>query len=152
MKKIHVVAAALLACSGAAIAASPFDQWKGKMKEGLYEYKMDMEMAGGPPGMGKMPTQTVQRCVTAKDLEEGNFTRGANQKQDCEFQDVKMSGNNGTYKMVCKGQNPMTADVKIAMHDGGFTSDMNMTMAHGPGGQQMTMKQHMVGTYKGACK
>jgi hypothetical protein len=146
MKKISIAAIALFSC-GAAFAAGPFDQFKGKMKEGMYEYKMDMEMPGG---MGKMPTQTIQRCVTAKDLEEGNFARGANQKQDCEFQDVKFSGSTGSYKMVCKGQNPMTADVKMAFRDNGFTSDMNMTMNQG--GQQMTMKQHMDGKYLGACK
>jgi len=151
VKKISVIAAALAACCGTAIAAGPFDQFKGKMKEGQYEYKMDMEMPGMPGGMGKH-SQTVQRCVTAKDLEEGNFARGPQHKQDCEFQDVKFSGNTGSYKMVCKGQNPMTADVKMAFRDNGFTSDMKMSMAQGPGGQPMTMNQHMEGKYLGACK
>jgi Protein of unknown function (DUF3617). len=38
----------------------------------------------------------------------------------------------------------------MAFRDGGFTSDMNMTMTQQ--GQEMHMKQHMEGTYKGACK
>ena len=149
MKKISIVGVALFASCGVAIAAGPFDAMKGKMKEGLYEYKMDMDMPNMPGGM-KMPTQTVQKCVTAKELDEGNFARGANQNQDCQVSDVNFSGNNGSYKMVCKGQHPMTADVKLAFRDNGFTSDMNMTMNQG--GQQMNMKQHLDGTYKGACK
>ena len=147
--KTLTLAAALAACCGAALAAGPFDAFKGKMKEGLYEYKMDIDMPGMPGGMGKH-SQTIQHCVTSKDLEEGNFARGPQHKQDCEFQDVKFSGNNGSYKMVCKGKNPMTADVKMVFRDGGFASDMNMTMNQG--GQQMTMKQHMDGKYLGACK
>ena len=150
MKKTFVVAAALFATWAVAAAAGPFDAMKGKMKEGLYEYKMDMDMPGMPGGMGKMPTQTIQKCVTAKEMEEGNFARGPNQKQDCEIKDVKFSGNEGSYKMVCSGQHPMTADVKLHFRDNGFTSDMNMTMNQG--GQQMNMKQHLEGTYKGACK
>jgi hypothetical protein len=148
MKHIAFAAAALFSCCGVAVAAGPFDQFKGKMKEGLYEYKMDIDMPGMPGGMGKH-SQTIQHCVTPKDLESGNFQKGAQQK-DCDFQDVKFSGNNASYKMVCKGQNPMTADVKMTFRDNGFTSDMNMTMNQG--GQQMTMKQHMDGKYLGACK
>jgi hypothetical protein len=148
MKKISIVGAALFASCGVALAAGPFDAMKGKMKEGLYEYKMDVDMPNMPAGM-KMPTQTIQKCVTAKELDEGNFARGANQKQDCEIKDVNFSGNNGSYKMVCNGTNPMTADVKMVFRDNGFTSDMNMTMNQG--GQQMHMKQHLDGTYKGAC-
>lgn len=146
-----VAAAALLAICGAA-TAGPFDAMKGKMKEGMYEYKMDMDMPNMPAGMGKMPTQTIQKCVTAKELDEGNFARGPQQKQDCEVKDVNFFGNEGSYKMVCSGKNAMTADVKMHFRDGGFTSDMNMTMAQGPGGQPMNMKQHLEGKYLGACK
>ncbi len=148
MNKLSIVAVAACAACGAAIAANPFDQMRGKMKEGLYEYKMDIDMPGMPGGMGKH-SQTIQHCVTPQDLEKGSFAKTPNEK-DCEFQDVKFSGNTASYKMVCKGKNPMTADAKLTFRDNGFTSDMNMTMNQG--GQQMTMKQHMDGKYLGACK
>jgi hypothetical protein len=46
--------ACLAATSTAAFAAGPFgDAFKGKMKEGLYEVRMEMEMPGMPQGMGK---------------------------------------------------------------------------------------------------
>ena len=147
MKKLSVIAIIAASC-GTALAAGPFDQFRGKMKEGLYEYKMDMEMPGMPAGMGKQ-SMTMQHCVTAKDIEGGDFARGdRNRQKDCEFQDMKVSGNTATYKMVCKNQ--MTADTKMTFRDNGFVSDMKMTMNHG--GQVMTTNQHMESRYLGACK
>jgi hypothetical protein len=150
MKKLFVIAITATFC-GAAFAAGPFDQFKGKMKEGLYEYKMDMEMPGMPTGMGKH-SMTMQHCVTAKDIEGGDFAKGDTGKQpkDCDFQDVKVSGNTASYKMVCKGQNEMTADTKMTFRDNGFVSDMKMTMNQD--GKVMNMTQHMEGKYLGACK
>ncbi|HET9576793.1 MAG TPA: DUF3617 family protein [Usitatibacter sp.] len=150
MKKLCVIAITAAFC-GAAFAAGPFDQFKGKMKEGLYEYKMNMEVPGMPQGMA-MPAMTMQHCVTQKDIEGGDFTKGDRNRQpkDCEFQDMKVSGNTATYKMVCKGEHPMSADTKIVFRDNGFVSDMKMTMNHG--GQAMTTNQHMESRYLGACK
>jgi hypothetical protein len=150
MKKISVVAAALAACCGTAIAAGPFDAFKGKMKEGLYEYTMKTEMPGMPAGMAGKP-MTIQHCVTAKDLDQGNFAKSPHEK-DCSFEDVKVSGNTASYKMVCKGGNKMNADVKMTFGDGSFMSDTKMTMSQGPNGQPMTVTQHMEGKYIGACK
>jgi uncharacterized protein DUF3617 len=144
MNKLSIAAIAALACCGTAFAG-PFDQLKGKMKEGLYEYKMDMEMPGMPGGMGKQ-SHTMQHCVSAKDIEGGDFAKGA-QKSNCEFQDVKVSGNNASYRMVCP---EMTADTKMSFRDNGFVSDMKMSMKQG--GQVMNMTQHMEGKYLGPCK
>lgn len=150
MKKLCVILLTSAFC-GAALAAGPFDQFRGKMKEGLYEYKMDMEMPNMPQGMGKH-TMTMQHCVTQKDIEGGDFAKSDRERREhnCEFQDMKVSGNTASYKMVCKGQNPMTADTKMTFRDNGFVSDMKMTMNQG--GQPMTMNQHMEGRYLGACK
>ena len=57
MKRLTVAALAALMASGSVLAAGPFDPIRGKMKEGMYEYKMDMDM-GQMPGMpppGQMP-------------------------------------------------------------------------------------------------
>ena len=74
MKK-QMFALAVLAAAAATAYAGPFDAFKGKMKEGMYEYKMDMDMGqmpGMPPGMGKQ-SHTFQRCVTKEDIEKGNM-------------------------------------------------------------------------------
>lgn len=150
MSKISVIAIAAAAFCGAAIAG-PFDQFKGRMKPGLYEYKMDMQMPGMPQGMGNH-SMTMQHCVTEKDIEGGDFAKRDKQQKDCDIQDMKVSGNTAHYKMVCTGQNKMTADTTMTFKDNGFVSDMKMTMNHGPNGQAMTMTQHMEGTRLGDCK
>ena len=149
----------LTACATAltatfAFAAGPFDGFKGKMKEGMYETKMEMDMsgmAGMPKGMGKQ-THTMQHCVTPQDIEKGNMGKGPDGKapQDCEVKDFKMSGNTASYKMVCKGQMQMTADNVVTFSDNGYKMDMKMAMNQG--GQVMNMTQKMDSRYLGPCK
>ena len=147
--------AALIAASAAAVStaalAGPFDQFKGKMKEGLYEYKMQMEIPGMPAGMGKQ-AMTFQNCVSQKDIDQGGFGKQdkGQQPQNCEVRDMKMSGNTATYTMECKGASPMKADNRITFTDNGFNMDMKMAMNQG--GQVMNMTQKMDGRYLGPCK
>ena len=153
-----IVAIAAFALPSAALAQ--FEQFKGKMKEGLYEYKMDMDMGqvpGMPPGMGKQ-SHTMQHCVTAQDIEKGTMGKGGQGKmpENCEVKDFKMNGNTATYRTVCKGSKDgkgppmdMTADNKITFRDNGYTMDMKMAMDQG--GHMMNMNQHMEGKYLGPC-
>jgi hypothetical protein len=149
MKKIALAAACALAAPLA--LAGPFDAFKGQMKPGLYESKVDMDMtgmAGLPPGMGKQ-TMTHQHCITQKDIDEGGIAkdRGRKGEGDCEIKDVKVSGNTATYKMVCP---KMTGDAKINFTGNGYQMDMVSTMDQG--GHKMTMKHHSESKYLGACK
>jgi hypothetical protein len=150
MKKIAIAAACMLAAPLA--FAGPFDAFKGKMKPGMYETKVEMDMGaipGMPPGMSKH-SSTHQHCVTEKDIEDGGIGKSNKKDQgDCEIKDVKMSGNSATYRMECpKGK--MTGDSKITFTGSGYTMDTNMVMEQG--GQKMNMKQHSEGKYLGACK
>ena len=146
------LAAALAGAFATATAAGPFDQFKGKMKEGMYEYKMQMEIPGMPAGMGKQ-NMTFQNCVSQKDIDEGGFGKSQqqrNQPENCEVKNFKMSGNTATYTMECKGEPKMTADNKVTFTNDGF--DMDMKMAMNQGGQVMNMSQKMQGRYLGPCK
>jgi hypothetical protein len=145
-------AVAFAAAFSTAAAAGPFDQFKGKMKDGMYEYKMQMEIPGMPAGMGKQ-NMTFQNCVSQKDIEEGGFGKSQQQQQkpeNCEVKNFKMTGNTATYTMECKGDPKMTADNKITFTNDGF--DMDMKMAMNQGGQVMNMSQKMQGRYIGPCK
>jgi hypothetical protein len=152
--RMTALAAAACAVFATAALAGPFDQFKGKMKEGMYEYKMTMDMGavpGMPPGMGKQ-NFSFQRCVTPKDVEEGAFSKGREGKgmENCEVKDFNMSGNTATYKMECKGEGQMKADNKITFLPNGFDMDMKMSMVRN--GQPMNMTQHMEGRNLGPCK
>jgi hypothetical protein len=154
MNALRLAAVAAAVASFSAVAAGPFDAFKGKMKEGLYEYKTEMDMGavpGMPPGMGKQ-SNTMQHCVTAEDIEKGQMNRGRDGKApgNCEVRDFKMSGNTASYTMECKGERPMKADNKITFTSDGYDMDMKMAMTHG--GQTMNMNQKAKARYLGACK
>jgi hypothetical protein len=160
--KSHFAAAAACVATLAlpTLCAAQFEQFRGKIKEGNYEYKMDMDMGqvpGMPPGMGKQ-SRTMQHCVTAQDIEKGTMGKGSDRMpENCEVKDFKMSGNTATYRTVCKGNKgggkgppmDMTADNKITFIDGGYDMDMKMSMDQG--GHPMNMTQHMQGRYIGPC-
>jgi len=155
MKKVSLIA---LACAGslalaAAAADSPFSAFKGRIKEGMYEYKMDMDMGqipGMPPGMGKQ-SHTFQHCVTAEDINRGEVGKGGrdNMPKNCEVKDFRMSGNTASYRMVCTGERPMEAENRVTFEGNGYTMDMKMAMNQR--GQPMHMTQHMQARYLGAC-
>jgi hypothetical protein len=156
--KMKIVSLLTLGCAAgfalaAAAADNPFQAFKGKMKEGMYEYKMDMDMGavpGMPPGMGKQ-THTFQHCVTSEDIHRGEVNKGERNgaPKDCEVKDFKMSGNTATYKMVCSGQHAMSSENRITFESNGYTMDMKMAMNQG--GHPMNMTQHMQARYLGAC-
>lgn len=143
-----LIAACTLALSSGAIAAGPLDQMKGKMRPGLYDMKMEMEIPGMPAGMGKQ-SMNMQNCVTEQDIEKGAVGKGKDSKPDtCEVKNVKMSGNSASYTAVCKDPE-MTADTNITFNASGYT--MNTKTAMKQGGQTMNMTQKIEGRYIGPC-
>ena len=148
MKKIMLLAvAACFACPAA--LAGPFDQVKGKMKPGMYEYKTDVDMGqmpGMPPGMSKH-SSTIQHCVTQESIDKGEVARGPREKGDCEIKNMNVSGNTATYNMECPN---MKGEARMTFGGDGFK--MDSTMAMNQGGRQMNMKQHMEAKYIGPCK
>jgi hypothetical protein len=142
-----LIAACAAAISTAAVAG-PFDQFKGKMKPGLYEVQMDMEMPGMPAGMGKQ-SMKMQNCVSDSDIEQGKMGKD-DMPKNCEVKNMKVSGNTATYTTECKGDMNMKADTTLTFRDNGYTM-VNKT-AMNQGGQTMNMTQKMEGRYVGPCK
>jgi hypothetical protein len=137
-----LMAAALLA--GTAHAAGP------NMKEGQWEITTKMEMPGMPAGM---KPQVMQHCVTRKDLDDPRKTTpgGADPKDKrCEMTDYKLQGNTATWKMACKGENPMTGSGSITYSGTSYTGTNTMTM--GRGGKPQTMTMQYSGKHLGDCK
>jgi hypothetical protein len=144
--KFLVAACAAAACT-TAIAAGPFDQFKGKIKPGQYEVKMDMDMPGMPGNMGKQ-SMTMKNCVTDKDIENGRMGKDNKMADTCEVKNFKMSGNTATYTAACK-EPQMTSDTTITFRDDGYTMSSKTSMVQG--GQTMQMTHKMDGRYIGPC-
>ena len=142
----------LTVVSALAWADNPFDAFKGKMKEGLYEYKMEIDMSqmpGIPPGMAKQ-NNTFQHCVTRENIEKGRMGRSGRDgktAEDCTVKNFKMSGNSASYTMECKGT--MTADNNITFTSDGYNMDSKMVMDQGS--RSMNMAQHVESRYLGPC-
>ena len=147
--KITLAAGACCALAASVAFAGPFDQFKGKMKEGMYEYRMEMEMPGMPAGMGKQ-ARTFQRCLTQKEIDDGAVGGQEKGKKDnCQIKNMNTSGNTATYTMECTDPK-MKADNRVTVTGDGYKMDMKVAMDHG--GQMMNMTQKFEGRYLGPCK
>ena len=124
MNKIWL-ALAVLAVS---LAASAED----RMKPGLYDYTVKMEMPGMPFAM---PPQSFQNCVKQEDVDKGKQYQ--NQRdQDCEVKNMKQSAGMASFDIACKDGTTGHADYafkgdsmtgKTVMNREGHPMTMNMS-------------------------
>jgi Protein of unknown function (DUF3617) len=152
MKKFLVATALLSFAATAAIAEdNPFAAMKGKVKPGMYENKMEMEIPGMPAGMGPQ-SFTNKTCLTDADLEKGAaFNKGRDGKaaSDCAVKDFKMTGSGATYKMVCTGASKMEGDTTLTFMPDGYKGVTKMSMMQG--GQAMNVTSKFESKYLGTC-
>ena len=151
MKKLALAVLAATLTLPALAQDNPFAGMKGKIKEGNWNYTMEMgAMPGMPKGM-TMPPMTFSRCLTAKDIESGAATsKDGKMPEGCTVKNMKMSGNNASYTMECTKDPKMVADVKMTFAADSFTMKQDVVMDHG--GQKMPMTNNMTGKYTGPCK
>lgn len=148
----HTLAAALCLLALPALAQdNPFAGFKGKVREGNWEYRSQMEgVPGMPPGM-KMPEQVFNHCVTPQEVDKGGFgSKDGKLPDGCTIKDMKMAGNIATYRMECVKDPKMTVDTTMTFGTDSFT--MKQKMAMNQQGQVMNMNQTMTGRYTGPCK
>ena len=136
MKPSLLFAALALAAPSAAYAA---------MTPGLYEYTVKMNMPGGPA----MPPQTMQQCLTAKDV-AGNkaFEMPASKDSDCQVKDLTQSGGQFSYRMACTKPQKIDGTAKGTHSTTGMTMDMTMTMAGMPGPMTQSISARRLGDCK----
>jgi len=129
-------AAAVVVVTLCALATPTLAQ--GPRRDGKWEVKMEMEMAGMPAGM---PPMNTTQCVTpeeAKDpqkaVPQGGRGRGAN--DNCKVSDYKTEGSKISWSMKCDGPPAMTGTGEFTYAAETYTGVMKMDR----GGQQVTMK------------
>jgi len=113
-----------------ALGVSLFAQ--GPRRDGKWEVKMDMQMAGMT-----LPTQTMTQCITPQQaadpqraLPPSGRGRGNN---DCKISDYQVDGNKVSWTMTCT---MMTGSGEFVYSGDTYTGTMKMSMQ----GQEMTMK------------
>jgi hypothetical protein len=111
---------------------------------GQYEYTIKMNMPGAP---ANLPTQTVQRCLSAKDVAgDAAFQQPPRPDSDCKMSDMNQSGSQFSYKVACTKPQKLDGTVKGTYTATGMTMDMSMNMPQG----QMT--QNITARRVGDCK
>jgi hypothetical protein len=143
MKKLMVVAVALVGCSLAVWA-------QGVRRDGRWEVKSEMSMSGMNM---QMPATTMTQCITkeeADDPQKQAVPQGrGGASSDCKITDFKVDGNKVTYKMNCTSPQAVTGDAEMNYTVDAYTGTMTLQMARG--GQQMTMINKMTGKRLGDC-
>jgi hypothetical protein len=137
------IAAGLMAAATAYSAAAPY------MKDGLWEMAVKVEMPGMP---GNMPTNTVQRCMSAKDFQDPRKTTPdtSGGSTQCGVSNYRVQGNTATWEMACKGKEQMKGTGTMTFEGERYTGVNRMTMSQD--GQSTKMTMNYAGRYLGPCK
>ena len=111
---------------------------QGVRRDGQWEVKMEMEMAGMPM---QMPPVTSTQCITPDDAKDPKKSmpqmgRGGRGPQDCTVSDYKTEGNKVSWTMKCEGQQPMTGSGEFVYTADAYNGTIKMQSGRG----DMTMK------------
>lgn len=115
------------------------------MREGRWEITMQMQMPDMP--MAMPPIKTTQ-CITADDLKEPTrvLPKGSpDEASKCEIANYKVDGNKVTWKVTCKGPEPMTGEGEMTSSGDAYEGRMKVST----GDTELTMK--ITGKRVGDC-
>lgn len=151
MKRSLTAAALLAALALPALAQdNPFAGFKGKIREGNWQYQMQMEAPPGMPAGMSLPPFTFNHCVTAQDVEKGGFSqKDGKMPEGCAVKNMKMTASGASWRMECTKDPKMTVDSDMTLKDNGFVIKQRMAMDQG--GKPMTTNSTMTGRYLGPC-
>jgi Protein of unknown function (DUF3617) len=123
------------ACASAQLAG------KGEAGE-LWETTLKMEMVGMPMSM---PAQTHRMCLSKQAGDDKYVPR----QENCKVTDTRRTGNTQHFRMVCTGNNAMTAEGDVTHAGTSYTGKMRMSGKME--GQNVEMSQTFSGKKVGDC-
>jgi hypothetical protein len=144
-----LASALLLAAPLAAAQQPPKDLFKGKVKPGMYEDKVEMDLSGIPgiPREQAKKTTSGQTCVTQADLDKGFMQL----EKGCAYTAFKMAGDTAIFTTVCKdGADSQTNEVRVTPTSSGFNSEVKTSSVQGGKPSNSTIKSQS--RYLGPCK
>ena len=126
-RALGIAAAALaLAVPQAAAQQSAASLFKGKVAEGLYEVKSEIDLTGVPgvPRDKQKSSESRSRCVTRQEIDNGISAGG-----DCSITKYTESAGAARILMSCK--DGKASDMKYTFAKGAFTSETTTTGREG---------------------
>ena len=116
------------------------------LNPGLYEYTMKMNMPGAP---AKIPPTTIQRCLTARDVEGHKAVEmPPTPNSDCKALNQNINGAQFSYRVSCTKPQKLEGDVKGTVSATTLNMDMTMQIPDAPG----PMTQNISARRLGDCK
>jgi Protein of unknown function (DUF3617) len=151
MTSRNLALASLAALSLAATAQqpAPAPSFKGKVKPGLYEQKIDVDMGNMPgvPAAQKKQSTTRQQCVT--DAEVDKLAEESNPA--CKTTDFRMTATGASFKVTCTGNPSMTSTVTMAFTATGYVTESKATMKPPGASEAVTVSQRSASKFLGPC-
>lgn len=146
LKTLTAALALCLAAPTTFAQDSPWSGMKGKIKEGQWETKVQMEAPPGmPPGMA-MPAYTSSQCITKESIDKGGFAqKDGKMPEGCTIKDMKYGGNSASWRMECVKDPKMTADVAMTFGADSYTMNQKIQMDRG------NFNNSLTGRYLGPC-
>jgi hypothetical protein len=115
------------------------------LNPGLYEYTMKMNMPGAPTAL----PPTIQRCLSAKDVEGAKAVEMPPMpNSDCKVLNQNISGAQFSYRISCTKPQKLDGDVKGTVSATTLSMDMTMHTPGAPG----PMTQNISAKRLGDCK
>jgi hypothetical protein len=103
------------------------------MRAGRWQVTMQMQMPNMPM---EMPATTTTTCITQQQLDKDPTSGLPSASRDggpnaCKVSDYKFSGNTASWKVVCTGQQAMTADGEMTFMQDSYAGTMKMNSPQG---------------------
>ena len=148
-RKLAVVSLAALSFAASAQQPTPALSFKGKVKPGLYEQKVDVDMGNMPgvPPDQKKQTSTRQQCLT--DAEVDKLAEESNPA--CKTTDFKMTATGASFKVTCTGNPSMTSVVTMAFTATGYVTESKATLKPPGAAEAVTVSQRSTSKFLGPC-
>ncbi|MGZ3426023.1 MAG: DUF3617 domain-containing protein [Polyangia bacterium] len=132
-----------VALCGSAVALA-----KGPQKAGNWHVTVTMEMPGMPVAP---PPRSFDQCVTPEQADDPKKSLRS-QDPECEPADVKVAGNQVSYKLVChKHGGTQTGSGEMTYGADAYSGTMTMEMTNPRGGGPIKVIQHVSGQRTGDC-
>lgn len=147
MRPARALAVAALALFSACAwgEAPPKDIFKGRIKEGLYETRTEIDMSA-VPGVAKgaqKQTQTQQRCVTRAEID-----KGMSSDKNCPITTHKVAGNVVEFGADCTDGSKTS--MRMTFGATGYEAEMKSVGSKGGKPYQSMIRSQS--RYLGACK
>jgi uncharacterized protein DUF3617 len=111
---------------------------------GKYQVTVEMEMAG----MDKMPSATVEQCITKEEAENPQKTvlqDAAGKNNSCKVSDLKVDGNTISWKVNCEKEQ-ISGEGKMTLESDSYSGTVNLKV------QDRQMTQKFTGKRLGDCQ